>query len=255
MAAPTFVDAAANATTGASGTSVTVEFAGIGEQDVVGEATNDIAVVAIYKESTAAYTATPTGWTQAVGAPWDQDTGGFKYRADIWWKRIDGTEGTETWSWAGAAWRLADCVVYRGCLTSETPTVTIVADKETVQASNPVHPGLTIARTDSGLIWFVFNFSDISNTGAPSGFTYRSAYGTPAVRNILSYDKLTTSPGDSGTVTGNLGGTIDYPLTVLVEIATTVAGAPSFTSPLITHQFHPNHVIAEANTPVGSPLR
>lgn len=224
MAAPTFVDSAANGVNGSSGTSIIISFTNAGDLDVVGEAADDYAIAILYKESTAAYTATPSGWTQVSGAPWDQDTGGFKYRADMWWKKLTGSEGAETWSWSGSAWRYGEVHVYRGLVTTENPVITVSADEETNQTNNPVNPGLTIARTDSGLFWGVWNFSDIGNTAAPTGFTYRIPSVTVSLnRNIIAYDDLTTSPGSSGTVTGNLSGTIDWPLTVLVEIATQAA--------------------------------
>jgi hypothetical protein len=118
--------------------------------------------------------------------------------------------------------------VYRGLITTETPIIGTLVEEETAQNSQPVHPGITIARNDSGLLWKVFNFSDIGNTGAPTGFTYRqpATGGSPSsARNILTYDDLSTSPGASGTVTGNLSGDIEYPLTVLMELVTEAGAA------------------------------
>lgn len=224
MAAPTFVDDEEDpGGGGASGTSVVFEWG-----DVTGEADNDVALFAIYKESTAAYTATPAGagWAQAVGAPWTQDTGGFKYLADLWWRRRAGDTGAATWSWSGATWRYAVGAVYRGVVTGETPLLSPTADEETSQNAEPVHPGITVARTDSGLVWVVFNFTGTTTTTAPAGFTRR---GPSTSMEVHAYDDLTVSAGATGTVTGDLADP-EYALSVLLELATEAGGAPAATS-------------------------
>ena len=217
MAAPTFVgiESLANGAGGGNGTSAVFSWDGI-----TGEADDDIGLMLIYKESTAAYTATPSGWNQL--GPWDQDTGGFKFRTDIWWRRRAGDTGTATWSWSGSTWRDYDNLVHRNGITSETPVIGVTADEETAQNTAPTHPGITIARSNSGLVWAVFNFSNINNTTAPTGFAFRSD-SLAAARNVLSYDDLTTSPGASGTVSATLSGDIEYPLTVLMELVTEAA--------------------------------
>ena len=227
MAAPTFVDAAATDVNGAPGTSAAISFTSTFALDVVGEATDDYAIAALYKESTSAVTA-PSGWTLLGQA--DQDTGGFKYRAYVYGRRIDGSETTATWSWSGSTWRYLECAVYSNAITTEDPVITFVSEEETAQNTTPTHAGITIQRSNSGLVWIVFNFSDVGNTTAPTGFTHRVPWpGSSLDRNILIYDDLTVSPGASGTVSVTLGGDIEWPLTVLLELATE-AGAPAVTA-------------------------
>lgn len=246
MPAPTYVDSGASGVNGSNGTSVVINFTGSASSDVVGEQSNDFAVVPIYKESTAAYTATPTGWTRFASVPIDQDTAGYKYTCDLWGKKLDGTEGSETWSWSGSTWRYGECAVYRGLLSTEWPVVQVVVEKETDQNNNPVHPGCTIQRTDSMLLWIVFNFADIDNSAAPSGFTFRDPDAiTGLATNIRIYDDLSTSPGASGTITGNLSGDIEYPVSILVELAT-VAGEAAALAPIFER--HPAPKIA-SNAP------
>ena len=226
MAAPTFLDFDQDpATNGGSGTSVVFDWGSI-----TGEADDDVALCAIYKESTAAYTATPTDWAQVSGFPVDQDTGGFKYRTDLWWRRRAGDAGTATWSWSGSTWRYSEMAVYQGAYTGDDPPIpTLTADEETAQNTSPVHPGITIARTDSGLVWIVYNFSDISNTTPPTGHTHRLE-ALSGNRNIVWYDDLSTTPGATGTISATLAGDIEWPLTVALELATEAGGAAAATS-------------------------
>jgi hypothetical protein len=219
MAAPTFVDAGTVGTTGTSAANAPISFSGTNPGDIVGETTNDYAFVFLYKESTAAVTA-PGGW-DALGTA-DQDTGGFKYRVHVYGRRIDGTEVNPTWSWTGSTWRYAECVVYQNAITTEAPAVVVTFDEETAQNTTPTHPGITITRSNSGLVYVIFNFSDIDNTTPPTGFTHRSSTGATG-RNVLMYDDLSTTTGASGTVTQTLSGDIEYPLTVLIELATEAA--------------------------------
>ena len=228
MAAPTFVDSGANGVNGASGTSCVLNFAGSAALDIIGEAANDYAIVALYKESNAAVS-TPAGWT-LLGQN-DQSTGGFKYRAAVYGKRLTGSETTVTWSWTGSTWCYLEAAVYRNAVTTEDPVVTYVAEAETAQNTAPNHAAITVKRANSALVWIVFNFSDISNTTAPTGYTYRLPDATSLERNILIYDDLTTTAGSSGTVTATLAGDIEYPLTVLLELATEAGTSPTTLTP------------------------
>src|SRR5687767_2363638 len=112
MASPTFVDVGSPGTKGLSATSAVITFNTAGDFDVVGEATNDVAVVVLYKESTSAVTAPASGIWNLVGT-FDQDTGGFRYRAYVYWAYLTTSLTTETWSWTGAAWRYAEVWVGR----------------------------------------------------------------------------------------------------------------------------------------------
>lgn len=220
MAAPTFVDWDDNPNAGIGASVSSLAFSWT---DFVGEADDDVVYAAIYRETTAAYTATPANWAQAAGFPQSQDTGGFKYQADLWWRRRSGDTGTATWSWTGAAWAYLLAPGYRGCITTETP-FSASWDKETAQNDEPVHPGITIARSNSGLLWFVWNFASSATTAVPTGFTDRN--GTAG--EIQIYDDLSTSPGASGTVTGDLVNP-EYAGSALLEIFTEAAAGGGVT--------------------------
>lgn len=210
MAAPTFVDADVHTAFG-GGTSVAFDWG-----TVTGEADDDISLAYIYRESTAAYTATPSGWAQVSGFPIDVDTGGFHYRADLWWRRRSGDTGSATWSWSGSAWRGLIGAVWRGAITTETPIVTVSLDEETAQNTQPSNPGLTVARANSALLFFVWNFNGTTAT-APSGFAERLD------ADAFVFDDLTVTPGATGAVSATLGDP-EYAFSALLELASEAAG-------------------------------
>jgi hypothetical protein len=184
------------------------------------------------RESTEATTSVTSGWTHVATFPVQQATGGFKYQTDIWWKRLTGTaEALMSVVWTSSSiWRDGIMVVYRGLITTETPVINITADTETAQNTQPVHPGITISRSNSGLLFVVANFNDISGGTPPTGFTERKG-SSWAARNLVAYDDLTTTTGATGTVTGALGGDVEYPQTILLELVTEAAGGGAVIPP------------------------
>ena len=127
MAAPTYVDSTGNTVAPGSGTSIVFAWS-----DLTGVATDDYAFALLLKESTAAFTATPSGWTQYH--VWDQATGGFKYRAEVWRKRVSGDSGSITWSWSGSTWREGAMGVWRSAVTTEDPVLPTTPDED-IEAS------------------------------------------------------------------------------------------------------------------------
>lgn len=214
MPAPTLVDFDALNNVEGAGTSVVVDWSALS-----GLADNDIVIVPIYKEHADAYTATPSGWNQVSGAPWNQDTGGFKFMGDLWWRRRSGDSGTATWSWTNSVWRARGTVsVWRGCITSEAPLLGAVAEEEAAQNTEPGHPGITVARSNSGLLKFVFNNTASAVTTLPTGFSDVSAVSFP----IQVFYDLTTTPGATGAINTDLVDP-EWPLSVVVELVTEAA--------------------------------
>jgi hypothetical protein len=225
VAAPTFVDVE-NDPDSAGGNANSISFAWA---DITGEATDQTAIIALYKESTAAYTATPAGANQFAGFPLDNSTGGFKYRTDLWWYKVPASPATLTWSWTGNTWRFGKLLLYSGLVTTETPIINLATDTEAAQNTQPDHPGITITRSESGLLWICWNFSSATLT-PPAGYAQRNAAGEGACE-ILVMDDLTTTTG----VTGNVAGTLsdpEYALTGLMEIAVVGGGAAQDTPEL-----------------------
>jgi hypothetical protein len=217
MAAPTFVDYEENGA-GADSTTAIFNWA-----DVAGVANDDVALVGLYREDDSAYDATPTDWAQVSGAPWDQTTGGLKFRADLWWKRrTAGDTGAQQWEFP-TTWRHYFALVFRGLITTETPIIGAVAEMEAAQNTEPGHPGITIARSNSGLAWFVFNNAGTQNAVTPTGDGAGFTLVNPASdREVIAYYDLSTVVGAYGAITGDLVNP-EYPLSVAVELITEAA--------------------------------
>jgi hypothetical protein len=233
MAAPTFVDTGAYETTGGgTNNKIDISLTGAGDLDIVGEAADDVAIVITNRESTEATTSVTADWNHFASVPVQQATGGFKYQTDAWWKRLTGTaEALFNVTWTSSSiWRDGIMLVYRGLITTETPVINLTTDVETAQNTQPVHPGITISRSNSGLLFVVANFNDISGGTPPTGFTERKG-SSWAARNLVAYDDLTTTTGATGTVTGALGGDVEYPLTLLIELVTEAAGGAAQDTP------------------------
>ena len=83
-----------------------------------GFASNDILVAVVFKENTAAFNATPTGFALVTGGRNTNDA----YSVDIYWKRADGTEtGNQSFTWTGSVPRSGYMVAISGCITSGDP--------------------------------------------------------------------------------------------------------------------------------------
>ncbi len=187
---------------------------------IVGEADNDIAIVVIYRETTATITP-PAGWTLIdVSLPVQQATGGFKYEVTAYWHRRSGAETTHTWSWTGSAWSQLIASVFRGCTTSATPILTVSIDMETAQNNEPVNPGLVVAQATSALFFATTNFAGTGIDTNPTGFTPTFVGGD----NLISWYNLTTAAGATGNVSGDLGDP-EYAGSILIELGAVAPAA------------------------------
>lgn len=184
--------------------------------DITGEANDDIAVAYIYGEFTANPTSVPTGWN--LYHTWDQTTGGFKYRAWVYWRRVSGDTGDVIWTFDDSVWRMGSFKLYRGCITTGTPLLpsTPVVDIETAQNTEPSHAGITIERKNSGLLFTTYGFSASDVTSDPSGFTRREVGTSYEIHN---WDDLTVSPGATGAVAADLVNP-EYASSILIELVT-----------------------------------
>jgi len=219
MPSPTFVDFANDPDGGgASVTTLTFDWG-----DISGLADNDVIIADIYRETEAVYNATPANWQQVDGFPRVQDTGGFKYQFDKWWRRRSGDSGTVSWTWTGAAWGEMRAVCMRNLITSEVPLIGTVVDIETAQNDEPVHPGLAVQRLNSGLIFSVWNFTGTTSTAAPAGFTEPNT-GTGETKQY--YDVTGIVKGATGVITGNLVDP-EFAVSTLSELITEVISIPN----------------------------
>jgi hypothetical protein len=133
-----------------------------------GAAINDIAVFAVYLETTAAITA--SGFTSksdlATGAP--ASVG----RLVVLWKRLTAVDaGSYTATWTGAAWAEASCVLFSGRVTVGDPFES-VSTNETTGSGTCTAAALTPAQGGDDLVGFASNFAGGAWT-PPAGMTER----------------------------------------------------------------------------------
>lgn len=204
--------------------------------DGSGEASGDIALVFGYKESTSTVSE-PSGWS--LEDTWDVNIGGFEYRAAIYSHVLDGTEtGAITFSWTGSTWRGALMIVVRNPLSSGfllSPT----EDVEAAQNDQPSHPGITVQRSNSGLLFVVFNFDNgYTSISGPAGFTALDSSPFDASGQItLFYDFTSIATGATGALAATFSGgaAAEYASSWVAELATE-AGGGGTKAPILRRQ-------------------
>jgi hypothetical protein len=84
-----------------------------------GFAANDILIAVVFKENTAAFSATPSGFALVTGG---RDIATGFYSVDIYWKRATGAEsGSQTFTWSGSVPRAGYMVAISGAVTRGDP--------------------------------------------------------------------------------------------------------------------------------------
>ena len=190
MAAPTPV---ATGTYLAEGSGATAAFA-----VPAGVQANDVILVELYKENTAAVTP-PTGFTelghQAATGAQDHDT-------YVFWKRATGADsGTYSFSWSGSVWRTGFASLWRGCATTGTP-VDVYNGATSGSTSVTASPAVAVTTTgaDRLLVWFAGTWDSTTWT-TPTGFTALAPSGAPSSRLTHGAYKTQAAAGASGSVT------------------------------------------------------
>jgi hypothetical protein len=155
---------------------------------------NDIAVVAVYKESTAAITPPDGTWTQlAVDTTNASTQGGLT----IFWKRLTGVDtGSYNFTWTGTTYRAAQLLGIRGCATAGSPWVSGSTILRTANnAGTTINTSVTAV--DGGMgISFVSSWATVSRSWTvPSGWTKPQQNAVSA-----SGYKAGLSAGSTGTV-------------------------------------------------------
>ncbi len=166
-------------------------------------AADDIILVHLYKENTAAITP-PAGFTQVTNSPIATTTS--VSQQSVWWKRATGGDtGTYTFSWTGSAWTEGVATRYTGCVTSGDPTEVnnFATSGSTAVLASPAVSGTT-ADVDRLLVWGATNFNGGGQITAPTGFTGRDGHTTgPTPGAIGCATKTQAAAGATGSVTSN----------------------------------------------------
>ena len=209
MADATFVDFEQGPVPGAA-TSVAFDWG-----NIAGEADDDVAIAAIYREVNQEFSATPAGWFPY--ATWLQVGSTPDYRIDVYWRRRSGDAGAVTWTWATSAFASLMGFVFRGLITTENPLLpqSPSVKEESAQNTQPSHPGIEIRRRTSTLLHIIANFTGVF-TGTPQG-GFSEVQGTD--REIYAQYDLSTVPGPSGVVAATLTDA-EWASSILIELVT-----------------------------------
>lgn len=166
-----------------------------------GMATDEVALVGLYKENTAAVTP-PSGFTELTPVNSATDHNGH-----LFWKRATGADsGTYSFSWTGAVWRVADCIrisrVIRWGDPFDVGAGLPVGGVDNGSVNNTPNLSLTTLGPDRLLVWFGTSFSEFAWT-PPTNFTER----TDNADTISFATRDFATAGATGTVSGstNLG--------------------------------------------------
>lgn len=164
-----------------------------------GVTTNDVVVVSLYLETTAAVTA-PTGFVQKSTIAC---TGGEAHTLRVYWRRAPAREsGVYTFTWTGSV--LADAVAQRvtGCITTGDPFEAVATAQRSSDATTTPNVSLTTLGEYRLLCWVGTAFNANAFT-APTGFSFE---GVSLTHQCAAY-VVQDSRGPTGNVSSTLSST------------------------------------------------
>lgn len=181
-----------------------------------GAANLDIAVVGIYKESTANITTVPGGFTLKTTLNTSATARGSLY---VFWKRLTGADsGTYNFAWSGSAWRAAASGLWSGRVTSGDPFDGTVGTAESTTSVSTLNVSTSPANANGDAVGYWTDF-----TGG-NAFTQPTSYSERVDIDVIGmFSRDTVASGSTGNVsaTANVSGFMKAFLGVLQE-----AGAP-----------------------------
>lgn len=135
-----------------------------------GAAVDDIAVVGLYIESTAAVTP-PSGFTQKADL---QTSATARGRLVVFWKRLTAADsGSYTFTWSGSAWRGGVCGLWSGRVTSGDPFDGTVGTAESTTAVATLNVSTSPAAANGDAVGMWTNFNGGTSFSAPTNYTQR----------------------------------------------------------------------------------
>lgn len=178
---------------------------------------NDVIIVTIYKENTAAVTP-HSGYTEKGTAP---TTTAPQAQHTFWFRAAGGETGNLTFSWTGSVFRAATAHRITGCITTGDPIEAINANFNNSAASPTPAVSLGATSVDSLLYWAATNWQGGNAYTAPGTYTLRDT-----IDVIGDATKTNTAGGATGSVTGTAN--VSGPQTaVLLSLISGAAAAPS----------------------------
>jgi hypothetical protein len=159
-----------------------------------GVAADDVIVVQVYKENTAAITP-PSGFSEK-----SQVDNANPVEHTIFWKRATaGDTGTYDFSWTGAVWAGGSSHRISGAVTSGDPFDVIDHEPGGAASTNAPAVQATTTVADTLLFWGATGFNGSTAWTQPSGFTGPLL----AVLNLEAAWKAQAAAGDTGALTGS----------------------------------------------------
>lgn len=119
---------------------------------------NDIWLAVFATETTHTSAAAPAGWFKT------NEVDGAGDSVSVFWKRVDGTEDSETWTTMFASTETGRCIIlsYRGCITTGTPFDTLATN---VGGTGTAHDTTSITTTVVNTMLVSFFTCDPANAG------------------------------------------------------------------------------------------
>jgi hypothetical protein len=160
-----------------------------------GAAVNDIAVVGIYKESTAAITP-PSGFTLKATLNTSATARGSLY---VYWKRLTAADsGTYSFSWTGSAWRGAVCGLWSGRVGSGDPFDGTVGTAESTTTVSTLNVSTSPANASGDAVGMWTNFNGGATWTAPTNYTEQQD------TNVITLDSRdAVASGSTGSISAS----------------------------------------------------
>jgi hypothetical protein len=201
MTTPAYANVGTRSSVG-SGTSVTPALPG-------SRVNGNILICIVGVSGTSNHSVSGSGW-QALGSQYTPS--GATFRASLWWRVVDGSEGSPTVSWTGSAGHGAQIFqITRANFDTTAPFGAITANAAIGIAHS--NPGLTTTRNNSGLFYCGImrkNASVATSLYWSEKFDNGSATGTSS---NYAAEKTSGAPFSSGYVTGSISMSTSTPLT------------------------------------------
>lgn len=187
-----------------------------------GAAIGDIAVVGIYKESTAAITP-PSGFTLKSTLNTSATARGSLY---VYWKRLTAADtGTYSFSWSGAAWRGAVCGLWSGRIASGDPFDGTVGTAESTTGVTTLNVSTSPAAASGDAVGMWTNFNGGATWTPPASYTEQQD------TNVMTLDSRdAVASGTTGSVTATATIT-DFMKAFLGVLAAAGGGTDATASP------------------------
>lgn len=160
-----------------------------------GAAVGDIAVVGIYKESTAAVSAPDGTWTAKAALTTSATARGALH---VFWKRLTAADtGTWTFTWTGSTFRAAAAGLWSGRVASGDPFDGTPGTAESTAGVTTLNVSTSPTNANGDAVGFWTNFNGGSGFTAPTNYTQRQV-----ASNVIALEtRDAVAAGSTGNVT------------------------------------------------------